>query len=76
MRDSEFNKKVSLLRNGQSVEINGNWYKAERLNDEDVDPCHYCNVGCFFFSDESYICSALEIGTNERWLLKLVTKEK
>lgn len=76
MRKSEITKKASLLRNGQSVEIDGNWFRAVRLNVEDADPCHECEVDCLCISNVSYVCSELELSYGGRWLLKLVTKQK
>lgn len=76
MRKSEITKKASLLRNGQSVEIDGNWFRAVRLNVEDADPCHECEVDCLCISNVPYVCSVLELSYEGRWLLKLITKQK
>lgn len=35
-------KAVGSLRNGEVVEVDGHWFKQEKINDKDVNPCMHC----------------------------------
>lgn len=72
MKQKELNEKVALLRDGQIVEIENEWFQAVRLPDNDDEfPCLICDVDCVCRGDVNTICAALEDYGRCRWFLKL-----
>lgn len=72
MTQKEIYQKVQLLKSGVTVEINGDTFYAERIDDPLADyPCSYCNLDSICHDDVNTICAALEGYGKARWFLKL-----
>lgn len=72
MNQRKLRKKVALLKSGQMVEINGNFFSAKRINDEDPQtPCLYCNVDCLCRGDVAQVCTELDFMSKSVWYLNL-----
>ena len=70
MRANELAEKVALLKDGVPVEINGLWFRAMRINDDDPQtPCLYCNVDCLCRGDVAEVCTALDFLSKSVWYL-------
>lgn len=75
MKQSELDKKVALLKDGQIVEIEGLLFSAKRINDEDPQtPCLYCNVDCLCHGDVAEVCTELDFMSKSVWYLNLESK--
>lgn len=65
---------IALLKDGQKVEINGNYFRAKRLEDDYYDsPCDLCNVDCLCKDDVGDVCTELDFGSKSVWILNLVS---
>lgn len=74
MSDKEISEKVALLKDGQCVEIDGNWYKAVRLSPTILDiPCLYCGVDSNCRDNVQEICSELDVNAKNPYLLQLIS---
>lgn len=62
-------EKVSLLKDGQIVMINGLPFSAKRC--DGFWPCAHCNVDCLCHDDVAEICTELDIGSKTTWYLHL-----
>lgn len=72
MNQRKLRKKVALLKSGQIVEINGNYFGAIRINDDDPQkPCLYCNVDCLCHGDVAEVCTELDFMSKSVWYLNL-----
>lgn len=72
MNHEKLAKKVALLKDGQIVEIDGLYFSAKRINDEDPQtPCLYCNVDCMCRGDVADVCLELDFLSKSVWYLKL-----
>lgn len=72
MTQKEKNKKVQLLKSGLIVDINGDTFYAERIDDPFADyPCSYCQLDSICVDDVQDICAALDGVGKARWLLHL-----
>ena len=74
MKQKEFYQKVELLRAGQIVEINSDFFKAVRCDDFDIDPCtDICNLDCICKGDIPLVCLELDLSSKTQWYLKLAS---
>lgn len=74
MKKKEFNQKVALLKAGQIVEINSDFFRAVRCEDEDINPClDICNLDCICGDEISEICRELDWCSKTQWYLKLAS---
>ena len=72
MTQKELNTKVQLLKSGVTVEINGDTFYAERIDDPFADhPCSYCNLDSLCHGDVAIVCDAMDNISKRRWLLHL-----
>lgn len=72
MTQKELNKKVQLLKAGQSVEIAGDYFQARHILDcYDVNPCDCCDLDSICRGDIAIICEALDSFGKRQWYLKL-----
>ena len=72
MKEKELREKVALLKDGQIVDIAGDWFQAARLPEYwDEDPCNICELDSICRGDVNTICAALEDYGKCRWYLKL-----
>lgn len=70
MDKNEFDEKISLLKEGQIVEIDGDWFGAHPLDgNSDVPPCNSCGKACEGKSDVGEICLHLNLSTECDWYL-------
>lgn len=73
MKTSVLAEKVALLKDGVPVEIDGLWFKALRINDDDPQtPCLYCNVDCLCKDDIAEVCTELDFLSKSVWYLHLL----
>lgn len=73
MKTSVLVEKVALLKDGVPVEIDGLWFKALRINDDDPQtPCLYCNVDCLCQGDIAEVCTELDFLSKSVWYLHLL----
>lgn len=72
MKEKELRKKVALLKDGQIVEIAGDWFKASRVPDEwDMHACEACDLDSICHGDVNEVCIEMETAGSNRWYLKL-----
>lgn len=68
-------KKCQLLKAGQIVEIDGNFFRAIQLEVDWADsPCYYCTIDSLCQGNVSEVCAHLETFPDDRWILKLASK--
>lgn len=75
MKQKELYEKVQLLKAGQIVEINGDWFRAVRI--EDADPkscCEQCDLDSICRDDVFDVCCEMETSASHWWMLKLAHK--
>ena len=72
MKTKEVNEKVQLLKAGQIVEINGDWFRASQIPAEwDMHACEACDLDSICRGDVNLVCSEMETTASYKWLLKL-----
>ena len=72
MNQRKLRKTVELLKSGQVVEIDTNYFGAKRINDDDPQtPCLYCNVDCLCRGDVAEVCNELDFMSKSVWYLDL-----
>lgn len=72
MKQKELNEKVQLLKAGQIVEIEGDYFRAVRLeNDMPFGLCNECALDSICRGDVVEICCEMETAGSHRWYLKL-----
>lgn len=72
MNTKELYEKVQLLKAGQIVEIEGNFWIAKQLpKDSDLEPCDECNADCLCKGDVAKICLTMDFLGSYNWYLKL-----
>ena len=75
MNKKELYQKIELLKAGQIVEINSDFFKAVRIEDEDIRPCvDICDLDCICKGDVAEICDELDWNSKTRWYLKLARR--
>ena len=72
MKQKELNEKVALLKDGQCVEIAGDWFKALRVAEGwEGRACEACELDSICKGDVELVCDELDKPFNNRWYLKL-----
>lgn len=72
MTQKEIREKVALLRDGQVVQIEGDFFKAVRLPDDwQVRACEACDLDSVCRGDVAIVCTELDHPLYTRYYLKL-----
>lgn len=72
MKQRELNKKVQLLKAGQVVKINGDFFRAVKFENVDrTDLCTLCDLDSICHDDVLYVCCGMESPGSRHWILKL-----
>ena len=72
MKEKELRKKVALLRDGQIVQIEGDFFRACKLPDYwQVRACEACDLDSICQGDVAIVCSELDKPLYTKWYLKL-----
>lgn len=72
MRQKELNEKIALLKDGQVVEIAGDYFRAVRINSTDIlDTCSQCDLDSICRGDVENVCCEMEVLEDVHWILKL-----
>lgn len=72
MNKKELNEKVALLKDGQIVEIAGDWFRAFRIHVGcDFRPCDACDLDSICRGDVETVCNELDKPFFDRYYLKL-----
>lgn len=72
MTQKEVREKVALLKDGQIVEIAGDWFQAVKVDDADFETCcDACQLDSICRGDVHYICCEMETSASYFWVLKL-----
>ena len=75
MKQKELLEKVALLKDGQIVEIENDWFQAVRLPEYwDEDPCNICELDSICRGDITDVCNKLDGDWPYKWYLKLAHK--
>ena len=73
MKQKDITSKVALLKAGQAVEIDGNYFTAKRVPEGFIDsPCYLCNVDCRCVEDVCNICNELDTFAKYEYYLHLI----
>lgn len=71
MRQKELIEKAQLLKAGQIVEINADYFQAVFLgNDFDDNPCMLCELDSACQGDVFDVCCEMESFAYHHWMLK------
>lgn len=72
MKQRELYSKVQLLKAGQVVQINGDFFRAVKVNcDERPILCTECDLDSICHDDVLDVCCAMEAPRSYGWMLKL-----
>ena len=72
MRQKELREKVALLKDGQIVQIAGDFFRAIKLeSDNKRDVCMQCDLDSICHDDVLDVCSEMESVGSHNWILKL-----
>jgi len=72
MKHGELVEKVALLRDGQCVEIAGDWFRAVRIAEGwEVRACEACDLDSICQGDVAIVCSELDKPLYTKYYLKL-----
>lgn len=72
MKQRELNKKVQLLKAGQVVKINGDFFRAVKFENVDrIDICTLCDLDSICHDDVLDVCCEMESPGSRHWILKL-----
>lgn len=72
MKQRELYKKVQLLKAGQVVQINGDFFRAINLGPIDsFGICNECDLDSICHDDVLEVCCEMESAGSNRWRLKL-----
>lgn len=65
-------EKAQLLKAGQVVEIQGDYFKARRIEADPLTcPCTVCELDSICRMEHCDICSELETRAEHNWILEL-----
>lgn len=69
-------EKAQLLKAGQVVEIQGDYFKAKKFEaDVLINPCMVCELDSICQIEHSTICAELESRKDYNWILELAHPE-
>ena len=72
MKEKELREKVALLKDGQVVEIAGDFFQAVRVDDADFESCcEVCQLDSICRGDVFNVCCEMETAASHWWYLKL-----
>lgn len=72
MKQKELNEKVALLKDGQIVEIAGDWFRACRLAEGwEGMSCQACDLDSICRGDVELVCNEMDKPFYDRYYLKL-----
>ena len=72
MRQKELREKVALLKDGQIVQIAGDFFRAVQLNYYDpTGICTECDLDSICRGDVFDVCCEMETARSHGWILKL-----
>lgn len=72
MRQKELYKKVQLLKAGQIVEINGDYFRATQVDEWDKKSCcEVCDLDSICRGDVFDVCVEMEAVGSHHWILHL-----
>lgn len=72
MKEKELYEKVQLLKAGQVVEIDGDWFQAVKVDDADFESCCMkCQLDSICRDDVFEVCCEMETAASHWWYLKL-----
>ncbi|MBQ6127737.1 hypothetical protein IJI69_03540 [Candidatus Saccharibacteria bacterium] len=72
MTEKELREKVALLKDGQVVQIEGDFFKAVRLPDDwKVRACEACDLDSVCRGEVANVCTSLDHPLYTKWYLKL-----
>lgn len=72
MKQKELREKVALLKDGQVVQIAGDFFRAVKLENVDrIDICTYCDLDSICRDDVLDVCCEMESTRSRGWMLKL-----
>lgn len=75
MTEKAMNEMCQLLKAGQVVEIDGNFFRAIHLDEmEAATPCHYCTLDSVCSESIADVCYHLDVYPNYGWILKLASE--
>lgn len=75
MKEREIYEKTQLLKAGQVVEIDGNFFRAVNLGVIGAfSPCCDCDLDSLCTGNVAYICDNLDFFKGDRWMLKLANR--
>lgn len=68
----EIREKAALLRDGQIVQIEGDFFRALKVSDDwEGRACEACDLDCLCRGDVAIVCDELDKPIYSRWYLKL-----
>ena len=72
MTEKQIYEKVQLLKAGQIVEIESDWFRAVQLNfDSPLGICMECDLDSICRGDIFKVCCEMETLKSHGWILKL-----
>lgn len=72
MKQKELYEKVALLKDGQVVQIAGDFFRAVQLvSVESMPACMQCDLDSICHDDVLDVCSEMESTGSRHWILKL-----
>ena len=75
MNAKQIKKKCQLLKAGQVVEIDGNFFRAIRLSAIGwSSPCYVCTLDSICKGNVADVCANLDTFPDDGWLLKLASE--
>lgn len=75
MKKKELDEKVALLKDGQIVEIAGDWFRAIHFEGGYWgNPCMECDLDSICRDDVFDVCCEMETKVSHHWMLKLAHK--
>ena len=72
MKIDKLYETAQLLKAGQIVEIESDYFRAEKFIDDPTEsPCIYCNIDSICKGDITDVCNELDAYGKDRWILVL-----
>ena len=72
MSQKELREKAALLKDGQIVEIAGDWFRAVKMDQTYTgSPCVLCELDSICHDDVFDVCSEMDTIESRYWYLKL-----